>query len=1019
MNLTKLVLKRPVSTALVLLGIVVFGLATLFNFDLELTPDIEMPMMLVNTVYPGASPESIEALITKPVEDAGETLSGVENCMSYSYENYSIVAFTYDYDQNMNDAYTDLSAALDALKLPEDAKEPVILQMDVNAMDTMTLSVTNDGSSDMLAYVENTLVPELESVYGVAKVSVSGGAENYIRVQLNEEKLNQYGLNINAVAGYIGAADYNIPAGNISAGSQDVSVASSDSFLSLQDLKNTTLTTATGSLITLDDVAEISFATKEPESISRFDGQDNITISIMKKQNAATVSVTKRIQKKIKQLEKTDPGVIFDVIYDSGDEIVSSLKSVAQTLILGVVLAMVILFVFFGDWKASLIVGSSMPLSILAALVCMFLMGFSLNIVTTGAMVIAIGMIVDNSIVVLESCFRAKAGTDDYVEAAISGAGKVMMSIVASTITTVVVYLPLSLIKGLAGQMFGQLGFVIIFSMLASLISAMCVVPLLFTRVKPKEKEDAPINHFLDAVRRIYDKTLRKLMYRKKTTLAVSVALLVLSFFLASTLQFELIPATYDGSIRITSTFRSGTKLESMEEAMTTIEEMIKKDTNFDRYSLSIQNNQATLTAYAVDKCKRSSADAVELYTKKLEKITDMDTLVEASGGDSAMTSGMSTDQIQVVLAGDTLDALEEASEQVEEMMKDTPGVIYVSSDAAAAKTGAHVVVDPLKAANVGLTPAAVAADLYATLTGTTAATMEKDGKEYDIILNYPDGAYENENQLLNKTLTGQTGKSVTLGEIAHLEYDEQLQMLQRSDGKYQVTISAIATKEGKAKASKRITQKTLKMNYPEGVENSSSMMEDMMDENLQAIFLSILAGVFLVFLVMAMQFESPRFSLMVMMCIPFSLIGSFFLLFVGRQSMNMVSMMGFLMLMGIVVNNGILLVDTANQEKEHMPLDDALVTAGKIRLRPILMTTLTTILAMIPMILFSENKMMEGMSLVIVGGLIASTLLCLLMMPAFYLMISKDGRKVDKGRTGKEKKRKRKKHEKDEETSE
>ena len=195
--------------------------------------------------------------------------------------------------------------------------------------------------------------------------------------------------------------------------------------------------------------------------------------------------------------------------------------------------------------------------------------------------------------------------------------------------------------------------------------------------------------------------------------------------------------------------------------------------------------------------------------------------------------------------------------------------------------------------------------------------------------------------------------------------------------------------------------------------------MEDMMDENLQAIFLSILAGVFLVFLVMAMQFESPRFSLMVMMCIPFSLIGSFFLLFVGRQSMNMVSMMGFLMLMGIVVNNGILLVDTANQEKEHMPLEDALVTAGKIRLRPILMTTLTTILAMIPMILFSENKMMEGMSLVIVGGLIASTLLCLLMMPAFYLMISKDGRKVDKGRTGKEKKRKRKKHEKDEETSE
>ena len=383
-----------------------FGISSLFNFNMELIPDIQMPMMLVSTVYPGASPESIEQLITEEIEDAGSTLSGVESCMSYSYENYSIVGFTYDYDQDMNDAYTDLSAALDALDLPDDAKEPVIMQMDVNAMATMTLSVTNDGSSDMMAYVNDTLVPKLESVSNVAKVEVTGGAENYIRVQLNEEKLNQYGLNINSVAGFIGAADYNIPAGNISAGSQDVSVATSDSFLTLEDLKNTTLTTSTGALITLDDVADISFATKDPESVSRFNGEDNVTVSITKNQSASTVKVTRNIKKLINRLEKTDPGVKIDVIYDSGEEIVSSLSSVAQTLVVGVILAMVILFLFFGDLKASLIVGSSMPLSILTTLVCMYLMGFSMNIITTGALVIAIGMIVDTSIVVLESCFR-------------------------------------------------------------------------------------------------------------------------------------------------------------------------------------------------------------------------------------------------------------------------------------------------------------------------------------------------------------------------------------------------------------------------------------------------------------------------------------------------------------------------------------------------------------------------------------------------------------------------------------
>ena len=436
-----------------------------------------------------------------------------------------------------------------------------------------------------------------------------------------------------------------------------------------------------------------------------------------------------------------------------------------------------------------------------------------------------------------------------------------------------------------------------------------------------------------------------------------------------------------------------------MDQRITGIEETIAGDSNFEKYSVSISNNQAVITAYAVNDCKRSSEAAVEEYTKQYESMTDMDVFVEATGGGSEMMSSYSTDQIQVVLEGDDLDALNEGAQKVWEMMQETPGVIHVSSDAADSQTSAHVVVDPLKAADAGLTPAAVAADLYSTLTGVTAANMEMDGEEYDIVLNYPDGAYEDVNQLLSKTLTGQTGKTTTLGEIAHIEYDEQLQMIQRSEGKYQVTISATTSKSGKSKASDIINEKKSKLEFPEGVALSSSMMNDMMNENLTAIFQAILAGVFLVFLVMAMQFESPRFSLMVMTCIPFSLIGSFLLLFIDRQSMNMVSMMGFLMLMGIVVNNGILLVDTANQEKAHMPLEDALVKAGQIRLRPILMTTLTTILAMVPMVVASDNAMMNGMALVIIGGLIASTLLCLLMMPTFYLLITKDGKEKKKRR--------------------
>ncbi|MBR0383056.1 MAG: efflux RND transporter permease subunit [Eubacterium sp.] len=997
MNLTKFVLSRPVSTALVILGIMVFGFISILGFDMELIPDIEVPMMVVYTVYPGASPGSVEELVTKKVEDAGDSLSGVTNTLTYSYENYSMVIFQYDYDQDMNDSYTDLSAALDQLSLPDDVKDPTIILMDINALDTITISATNNGASDMLSYVNDTVVPQLESTPGVARVTVTGGRENYIRVRLNEDKMDQYGLNISGVAAMIGAGDYNIPAGSVTAGSQDISLSTSDEYITLQDIRSTVITTSRGSMITLDDIADISYASKKPTSISRYNGEENITISVVKKQSASTVRVANNAKRVIRHLEADSSDINYDISYDAGHEITDALMNVAKTLALGVVFAMAVLFLFFGDWKASLIVGSSMPVSVFATLVLMNLFGFNLNIITTGALVIAIGMIVDSSIVVIESCFRSGERSETAEEAAVSGASIVTMSIVASTITTIVVYLPLSLIKGMAGQMFSQLGLIIVFAMLCSLISALCIVPILYVAVKPAEKKNSAVNRFLDRVRSLYDRIIRKVLKRKVLTLVLTVLLLILSGYLVSLLGVELIPASYDGSIRVTTTFRSGTKLDVMSETMKDLEKMVEEDKNFDNYSLTIQQNQAVLTAFAGEKCTRSSADAVEEYTKKLDSMTNVDILVSPSGGDSTTMSGYSADTVDVVLSSDDIDSLQKGSRQVQNMMYEVPGVIHVSSDGASAQTSGHVVVDPLKAANAGLAPAQVAAELYQTMAGVTAANIEVKGDQYDIILEYPEGAYDNINQLMNKTLTGATGKQTKLSEIATVEYKEQPQMLQKSNGKYQQTTSATVTKKSKSKAQKTINKKAAALNYPSGVALSSSLIQDVRSENLTAIFRAILSGIFLVFLVMAMQFESVRFSLMVMTCIPFSLIGSFLLLFLTGTSLNMVSMMGFLMLMGIAVNNGILLVDTVNYLKEDMPLEEALIEAGKIRLRPILMTTLTTILAMVPMAVSSNNEMLHSMSFVIIGGLVASTILCLFMMPTYYLLIARKSKSKEK----------------------
>ena len=996
MNLTKLVLRRPVSTALVVLGIFVFGIFSIPGFDMELIPDIDLPMYLIYTIYPGAGPSSIDELVTSKIEDSAETLSGVDNVISYSYNNYSVVGLSYDYDQNMNDAYTSLSAALDMLSLPDDCQDPTIIEMDVNQMPTVMISATANGSSDMMAYINETVVPTIEGVSNVARVEVSGGRSNYVRVRLNEDMMRQYGLNISGIAQQVGAADYNLPAGRIKAGSQEISLSSSADFHSLQDLENTTLLTATGAQIRLADVADISMGVENPSSVSRFNGEENVSIQVSKVQSASTVRVASDVRKAIEKLEQQDAGVTYDMMYDAGAEIISALKSVAETLALGVVFAMVVLLLFFGDIKGSLIVGSSMPLSVFATLVLMYILGYDINIITAGALVIAIGMIVDNSIVVIESCFRATEEGEDIREAAIRGAGTVMMSIVASTITTCVVYLPLTMIKGLAGQMFSQLGVIIVVAMIASLLSALCIVPLLYVVVKPREKKNNLANAVLDRARRGYDRLLRKLLYRKKTTLLVSVILLLFSFYIASLLTFELIPADYDGSITITADYRPGTRLEIMDEDMVQIEQMVRDDPYFENYSMSISGSQATVTAYAVDKCSRSSEAAVEEYTDAFSGRTGADITVAPSGGSSsAMSGSYSSDTVDVVIQGEDIDALTASCEMLEEMMYSVPGVIHVKSDAATMETAGHIVVDPLKAAAAGLAPAQIALDLYQTMNGVQAANMELNGSEYNIWLNYADNAYEDINQLMSKTISGPMGNQIVLRDIATVEYDQQLQMIQKSGGKIQNMVSATPAEGRKGEVSKAITKAAAEMEFPGDVVLSSSMLDDMQDENLTAIFTSIMAGIFLVFLVMAMQFESPRFSLMVMTCIPFSLIGSFLLLFLTGSSMNMVSMMGFLMLMGIAVNNGILLVDTVNQEKEHMSLEDALVEAGKIRIRPILMTTLTTILAMVPLGWFSDNKMMSSMAFVIIGGLIASTILCLLMMPSYYLIISKKDKKL------------------------
>lgn len=1001
-SLTKLALKRPVSAMLIVLAIGVFGIGSVFGFRLELTPEMEMPMLFVMTVYQGGDPETTQELVTKVVENSGKTLAGVDSIDSQTSADMSMVMFSYDYGTDIDEAYADLRSALDtaSLQLPEDAHDPVIVEMNMNAADTMTLSVTTTGDTDVLTFVNDELEPELDRIADIADITVTGGQEDYIRIELHQDKMKQYGVTMANVATYIKTTDFTIPIGSVKQGTQKISSSASSKPETLIDLQNVPIVTNRGSVIKLSDIATVAMSTKDYSSISRFNGNDSISIGIAKTQSAGTVNVSREVKDVIEKVAAKNSAVQISVAYDAADGIISSLSSVAETLMLGVILSMIVLFIFFGDIKASLIVGSSMPLSLLVALIAMSFAGFSLNIVTMGALVIAIGMMVDSSIVVLESCFRLKDEKPDFKEAALVGTQTVGSSVVASTITTIVVYLPLATMDGLAGQLFDELGFTIIFTMLASLIISLTLIPIFFWKYRPKEKKSLPINKLLEIINAGYRKLLGHIMHKRKTVMLVAIALLGISLWLAGQLDTELMSATGLDNVSISIEQRSGTRLEVMDENIKPIEQMIMEDEDFEACNVSISGATATITAYPSESCTKSVAELVDKYNQILSGYTNMSIIVEAggSGMTSMMGSGAST---EIDLSGESMDDLKIAARQVEALMMEIPGVIKVSSNLSSAASQAKIKIDPLKCMDVGLTAVQVAGEMYNASSGTEVMKMNLGTDEYAVMLEYPKGSFDEMSQMLNLELATPRGTMITVGDVAAAVYSDVPESLVRSNDKYQVAIVAHTTDEAKFTAQNAIYEAVEKAEFPKGVGQTENMMVEMIMEEFTAIGIAIAIAVFLIFLVMAIQFESPRFSLMVMLSIPFSLIGSFFLLYISDSTLNMTSLMGILMLVGIVVNNGILYVDTTNQLKKEMPLDEALVESGCIRLRPILMTTLTTILSMVPMV-FATNEnaaMMKGMSLIIIGGLITSTLLILLLLPSFYLLMDKDGRREAKER--------------------
>ena len=1006
-SLPNFAVKRPVCILVCVLALFLFGTGSILGMPIESTPEMDMPMMIVMTRYSGASPDEVDQAVTKRVESALSAVGGIESISSTSSAGSSRVMLQFSYNDDMDAKYQDISSAVSRINLPDDASDPTVIKMSTANMNNsvMRLSITSDGDTGSITdYIEEHIVPEIEKLEGVGEVSVRGGRNKYISVELIEDRLNQYGLSMSDVSKAIANAEFEVTVGTANRGDVELSLVGSAEYDTYQALSDIPISLKSGDILHVSDVANVYMAEQERSSYSRQNGAENISISVNKEQSANTIQLCNKIAALVDELNADGSlGLNIRISSNSGQTIMDNIQNVVTSLVMGLVIAIVVLFFFFGEWRASLIVGLSMPISVLSALVIMSAFNMTINMMSLGGLVVGIGMMVDNSIVVMESCFRARNETRSFKESVAAGANLVAGSVIASTATTIVVFLPISLMDGMAGQLFKDTGFTIVFSITASLISALTLVPLLFVRMRPVEKMGSLSNRLLKFIDKYYNRLLRKAVNARKIVVLVAVACLTAAGLMFTQIKMEMMPSMDRGDVSLSVQTKSGLSLEATNAIMTEIEDIIRQESDVASYSLNVGGGggmgggSSAGGSISISLKKDRGASTDDFVNGIREKTAHIQNCSITTTAESAMSFGSSTN-VAIDLVGTDYGALKTAAATVREQLALMDGITATGSSVSDGDPRAKLVVDPILACAVGMTPYSVLGSASNKIAGVTAMQYQQGDTTYSVRVEFPSGRYKNLSDLYGLMIDTPSGGQIAVTDIAQVVYEEGPTAISREDGDYIVTVTG--TPVSGADITAMTTQAVAAMQtleLPAGVTLRAGGNMNRMRTEFTAIGYALLTAVFLVFAVMAIQFESLAFSLVVMISIPFSLTGAFFGLAVTGNSISMTSLIGLVMLVGIVVNNAIVLIDFANilRAQQGMEVREAIVLAGRTRMRPILMSTLTTVMSLLPMALGLGGRveMMQGMAVVVIGGLSLSAALTLVLIPTFYLMFDKEDR--------------------------
>lgn len=1013
MNLAGFCLKHRVTTIMAYVLIVVFGLMGFASLPLALMPDIELPMAVVYTSYANAGPQEVENMVTRTIESACASVSGMDEIQSVSSEGSSMVMVTFADGTDMDEALVDLRDRIDRVKgfLPDDADAPMTMSMDVDALPVVQIGLKGADLAALQQIAEDDIQPALERIDGVASVDVAGGYANEVAVETYADRLAGYHLSVSYIAQMLAAENVALPAGSVDSGQQSFSVRTDGEYTSVEDIANTLIALPQGGAVRLGEIAKVYLAPQEQTAIAKIGGEPCIVLSVNKQSDVNTLQVANRAKDALNTVTAELPTLDWTILSDQSDFINMTVDSVIENIVFGVLLAAVVLFVFLRDLGATAVISVSMPICIISVFLIMQVTGITMNMMSLGGVAMGVGMIVDNSIVVLENIFTYRSDGHSRAEACVLGAKEVALSISASTLTTVAVFLPIGLTDGLVGMMFREFCITICALLLASLVIALTLVPLLcyllLDRGGKRSLHVPDPDHILPdkPLMRRYKSLLAYFITHRKVSMAISCGLVVVFLGAIALTGMEFMPTMDQGMVTVGIEMPIGSELTDVaamsdrvvgiaSEHVPEIDE-IYYTTGGTGMSSSSSAETATVTINLVQNKERkrtSEQIAADLRTR-LDDVAGAAFSVSATG--MMDMSAMTGQAISVTLRGDNYDTLSDAANRLSDQLSRLPGAVEVTSSAADQVPEVEITLNRANASRFGLTAGAVGQAVRGELSGQTATQLKVDGEEISVSVKGDARASSSLDALRAIMIPTQTGGSVPLSLVAQIETVLAPQTINRLNQSRTVTITGGADGVEVADMASAVEATLDAFPLPDGVSyETGGEMEEMMEAFGQLGY-ALVVALGLVYFVLASQFESFIMPVIIMMILPVGLLGALAGLPLTGNKISIVAFIGVIMLAGTVVNSSIVLIDYTNiRRRRGEDKNTAILNACPRRVRPVLMTTLTTILGLLPM-LFSTgegSEMMRPMTIVMIFGMVVSTIVTLLFTPVYYSVIDSLG---------------------------